>query len=452
MTSKVGIRNTSENKLGSRSSQAGFIIGSSLVAFCISLTLLSKQIDSQTFHEGISWPEQPALNIWFDSNAPLVYMAMTSRGTKLQMTNRHPLFPYVGVLPVKAMGLIGIPEPLGVSLALAFGVGIMSGLFALTLVMTIENVALMWLSQALFFASSSFVFWSGICERFPLGSATILAVTAGVAYYSKKGGMPVVAAVLLNVISLSITITNWMFGLLMTFHFFKIKTAIRVTLYALLITTLLWLLESLFIEQKNSLVHVDSWNQKFILNSYAGSLYQKLIALLGHTMVIPSIHPYGFPEGVGAGAHEMLGVAHARLGSGSLLGALLATAWGLLFIGGGFLWWLKTEKSVFDRFLSLAILGQVALHMVYGVELFLYGLHVIPLVLLFVTRGLDELKGAQRRALIPALCLFVPLLAVHNITRYTEARALYLEHYETRLQSSVQNLSPTEIKSQPRAH
>jgi hypothetical protein len=438
--------NIASNNTERRHSQILFIIGSFFFAFFISLTLLSEQINTQSYQNKISWKDQPALNIWFDSNPPLVYLAMTSRNTKSQMTNRHPLFPYVGILPVKTMGLLGIPEPLGVCLALAFGVGLMSGLFALTLAMTIKNVALMWLSQGLFFASSSFIFWSGICERFPLGSASILAVTAGVAYYSKKGRMPVMAAISLNVISLSITITNWMFGLLMTLSFFKIKTAIKVALLGFLLMAFFWLLEDLFIEQRNSLIHVNSWNQHFIFHSYPGSFFQKLITFLGHTVVIPSIHPYGFSEGIGAEAHEMLGVAHAKLGSGTLLGGLLATTWGLALIGAGVLWWLKTNKSIFDRFLLLAILGQVAFHMVYGVELFLYGLHIAPLILLFVCRGLDQVKGLPHRTLITALFLLVPLLAFHNIIGYIEARTLYLESYENRLNSSMQSLSPTEVK------
>lgn len=428
--------------------QVVFIVGSFFVAFVISLTLLYNQIDSQVFHEGTRSGEQPALNVWFDSNAPLVYLAMTSTDTSMQMTNRHPLFPYVGVLPVKAMWLLGVPEPVGVCLVLAFGVGLMSGLFALILVMTIESMALIWLSQLFFLASSSFVFWSGICERFPLGSATILSVTAGVAYYSKKKTVPVAMAVILNVISLSITLTNWMFGLLLSLSFFKIKTAIKISVYALLVTLALWFMEQLFIEQRNSLVHVDSWNQRYIFGDYAGGIYQKIVALLGHTVVIPNIHLYGFADGVSAESHQMLGVAQSAPGSGSLLGILLVIAWGLILISAVLVWLIKTEKTKFDYFLSFSILGQISLHMIYGVELFLYGLHVVPLLLLLVARGFNELRGAARHVLISSLCVFVPLLAFHNIAAYVEARPLYLERYEERLQLFVHGASSEEVESQ----
>ena len=435
---------------GSRSpgGRIGFVVGFFLVGFLVSFALLHNQIDTQVFHEGTRSNEQPALNVWFDSNAPLVYLAMTATDTKMQMTNRHPLFPYVGVLPVKAMWLLGIPESVGVCLVLAFAVGLMSGLFALVLVLTVESLALIWLFQLFFLASSSFVFWSGICERFPMGSTTILSVTAGAAYYSKKDRMPAVVAVILNVMSLGITITNWMFGLLLSLNFFKVKEAIKVSLYALLITGALWVMEQLFIEQRNSLLYVDSWNQKFILGNYAGGVYQKIVALLGHTVVIPAVHLHGFADGVAAESHQMLGVAHSAPGSGSLLGLVLVLVWTLMLVAGLLSWWLRTGKTRFDHFLSLAILGQISLHLIYGAELFLYGLHIVPLVLLLVARGLSELKGLALQSAILGLCVFVPLLAFHNITGYTEARELYLERYEERLRSSEGPPSPASVESQ----
>ena len=143
----------------------------------------------------------------------------------------------------------------------------------------------------------------------------------------------------------------------------------------------------------------------------------------------------------------MLGVAQSAPGSGSLLGRFLVIAWSILLMAGVLVWWLKTEKNRFDHFLSLAILGQISLHMIYGAELFLYGLHIVPLVLLLVARGLNELQGVARQSLIASLCVFVPLLALHNITGYIEARTLYLERYEERLHSPADTPLPDETRN-----
>jgi hypothetical protein len=257
-----------------------------------------------------------------------------------------------------------------------------------------------------------------------------MATTAGAAYYNQKEKMPMVAAVFLNVVSLSITITNWMFGLLLSLCFFKPKKAIRITVYTVLITSALWFLEGLFIIQFDSLIQVDSWSHKFIFNPYAGSVFNKLIVLLGHTIVIPEIHLYNFSGVTGMDTTGLLGVQHSSPGGSGGLELSLAIAWAFLLILGALSWWANTTKTRFDRFLSFAIVGQVGLHLIYGTELFLYGPHVAPLLLLVVARGLGDLKRPTLRFALVTLSVFIPLLALHNITRYTEARALYMERYE----------------------
>ena len=413
-----------------RSGQTIFIAISFLIAFGLSFSLLVRQIDSQAFVRGIQWDKQPSLDIWFESDPPLVYESLTNTVTFWQKTNRHPLFVYLGIVPVKIMGLLGVPERMAVCLVLALGVGLSSAFFALTLLLILGLQPLTWLLQALFFSSSSFIFWAGICERFPLGAATIMATTAGVAYYSQKERMPTAAAVFLNVLSLSVTITNWMFGLLLSLCFFKPGKALRITAYTLLIAGSLWLLEGLFIRQFDDLIQVDEWNQKFLLNPYSGSVLQKVLVLVSHTVVIPEMHPYNFSGVEGMNTKGLLGVQHSLPGGSGGLEFGLAIGWASLLILGALTWWMKTVKTPFDRFLSLAIVGQVVLHLIYGTELFLYGPHVAPLLLLVVARGLGDLKRPALRRVLVGLSVFIPLLALHNIARYTEARVLYMERYK----------------------
>ena len=421
-----------------RSGQTIFIAISFLIAFVVSLSLLVRQIDSQSYIPGIDWKKQPALDIWFEADPPFVYQSMTSTKTFLHQTNRHPLYVYLGVAPVKIMGLLGVPERLAVCLMLALGVGLSSAFFALTLLWTLGLRPLTWFIQALFFSSSSFIFWAGICERFPLGAATIMATTAGVAYYSQRDKMPIAAAVFFNVVSLSVTITNWMFGLLLSICFFKPKKVIRITAYTIVITSFLWLLEGLFIDQFDNLIQLDSWSHKFIFNPYAGNIFRKLLVLLEHTIVIPGIHLYNFSGVTGMDTTGLLGVQHSSPGGRGALEFSLAIAWAFLLIVGALAWWKKTVKTPFDRFLSFAIVGQLVLHLIYGTELFLYGPHIAPLLLLVVARGLGDLKRPTLRLALVSLCVFIPFLAFHNITRYTEARTLYMERYEAGKKKIIQ--------------
>ena len=148
---------------------------------------------------------------------------------------------------------------------------------------------------------------------------------------------------------------------------------------------------------------------------------------------------------------------HSSPGGTGPLGFSLAVGWAFLLITGALSWWRNTEKTPFDRFLSFSIVGQLGLHFVYGTELFLYGPHVAPLLLLVTARGLGALDRSKLKLALLALGVFVPLLALHNLARYTQARALFLQDHEAReeavdpeSQTKPHALSPT-ITAEPSA-
>ena len=415
-----------------------FIGVSFLFPLVTSFWTLTNEIDSQAWIPEFSWRHQPALDIWFDSDPPLVYDSMTNTNARWQKTNRHPLFPYLGVIPVKALGLLGVPERSAVCFLLALGVGLSSALFALTLSLTVRRRLLQVLIQALFLCSSSFLFWSGNCERFAMSSASILATTADAAHISARGRASAVLVVVMSVVSLSITLTNWMFGLLLSLFSFPLKRALRLIVYGLLITAGLWLLQGLFINQREHLLHVDKWNQNFVLHPYAGGLLQRATVVFEHMIVMPSVHHYGYSGLLSMDATQLLGVQHSSPGGTGPLGLGLVITWSALFIVGAISWLRRKEKTMFDRFLSLSLLGQLLFHMAYGNELFLYGLHFTPLLLLLLARGASDLKGAQQGAMIGALLIFIPLLGYHNLIQLKEARAKYHVRYEAAVKRSWQ--------------
>lgn len=436
---------TDEPKRTRPEPSAVFVGISFLIAFVASFTTLSREIDSQAWTPKVPWPHQPALDMWFDADLPLVYDSMTNTNALWQKTNRHPLFPYLGVFPVKALGLLGVPERGAVCFLLALGVGLSSALFALTLSLTVRRRLLQALFQALFFCSSSFLFWSGVCERFAMSSASILAVTAAAAYISDRGRASPVLVVVMNVVSLSITLTNWMFGLLLSLFSFSLKSALRLIVYGLLITAGLWLLQGLFINQREQFFMMDEWNQDFMFNPYAGGVLQRAAVIFEHTIVMPSVHHYaysGIPE---ADVTQFLGIQHSSPGGTGPLGLGLVITWSALFIAGAITWFRRKEKTMFDRFLSLALLGQLLLHMAYGAELFLYGLHFAPLLLLLVARGVSDLEGTKQRAVVGALFVFIPLLGYHNLSQLKETRAKYHVRYE----AAAERVQQTFIERRP---
>lgn len=427
-----------------------FVAVSFAVAFSFSFFFLTQTIEYQVWYPHVDWPQQPALDIWFESDPPLVHKTMTDTETGLQKTNRHPFWPVIGLVPVKVIGFLGVPERLSVCLVLASGVGLASALFSLTLLFLQGCGIFSWLVQSLFLASATFIFWAGIVDRFPIGAATILATTASAAYFSREKRMSIWLAVALNVVSLSATITNGMFGLLLNVCFFKFKTAARITVYALVLTCVLWFAQGLFIKHHVALIEVEAYNQTWLLNPYAGSFLQKLVVLLGASVVIPVIHPYNYSDldTVGIETSRLLGVQHSVPGADGPLEFILALGWAFLLIVSAILWLRRVDKTPFDTFLFLGIGGQLVLHLIYGTELFLYSFHLAPLLFLTVARGIGDLNGKALQGALFGLCLFIPLLAIHNFSEYEGAWIRYLESYEV-MKGEVRRDSSSVIWASP---
>ena len=412
-----------------------FVVLSFALAFGVAFSLLIPRIETQAWLPGYDWMGQPAMLIWFESDPPMVYDTLVDRAAKWQKPNRHPLFPYVGLFVVKLLTVIGIKESMAICLTLAFGAGCASALMALNLLLLVRDKLLRLLMQALFLGSSSFLFWAGICERFVISSASILAVSAIAAVASNKRQLNYVAAVSANVLGAAITITNWMFGLFLSVCFYKPRSVYRALRDSFLVVTALWFIQGLVVSPNEHFLMLDRWNKRFVFNPYAGDLFDKLKALLEHSIVIPEVYLSNFKILEDMEPSSFLGVQHSALGSTGTLGLILVIVWTLLLLFSSISLWRKKEKTPFERFLFLGLAGQLLLHIVYGTELFLYGMHLAPLLVLYVALGVNELKGFTRRAALTGLCLFVPALAWHNHAHLRTAEELYLEQYQLKLQA-----------------
>ena len=420
-----------EGALGAR---VAFLFLSFVVAFGASFSILLPRIEAQVWVPGYDWLHQPANEIWFESDPPMVHDSLVNRAAEWQKPNRHPLYPFVGLFVVKLLSAGGMEESLAVCLTLAFGAGCASALMALNLLLMVRDKLLCLLMQALFLGSSSFLFWAGVCERFVISSASILAVSAIAAISTRKRELNYGAAVAANVIAAAITITNWMFGLFLSVCFYRPRRIYAALRDSFLIVTALWFLQGLVVTPNEHFLMLDKWNQRFILNPYAGDISDKARALVEHSIVIPKIHTYNFAIDESIDATGLLGVQHSPAGSTGTVGLTLVIVWTCLLFVSSITWWRKREKTPFDHFILLGLVGQLLLHMVYGTELFLYGMHLAPLLIIYVALGVDELRRFSRRAALMVLCLFVPVLGWHNLSHLRAAEALFLERYHLNLQ------------------
>ena len=90
--------------------------------------------------------------------------------------------------------------------------------------------------------SAAAVFWLVTPESFPLDSVTIILGLAVVAFAQTRPLTPG-WYVAVNIITVSITITNWMVGLLATAVNHRWQQALKIVVTALLLATGLWILQ-----------------------------------------------------------------------------------------------------------------------------------------------------------------------------------------------------------------
>src|SRR5690606_1241456 len=146
-------------------------------------------------------------------------------------------------------------------------------------------------------------------------------------------------------------------------------TAIGVSVAAL--SALLLLQISLFPESELPLLSVDE-ESTYLFNEGSLGLLAKARAFFFHAMVLPVIeYAHGF----------RLSVQGSGIGEGSLLSGIAAALWAaLLALGAWSAVKLRTSKPVIV--VVVAIVGQLVLHLAYGVETFMYSAHFGVLLVL----------------------------------------------------------------------
>lgn len=152
-----------------------------------------------------------------------------------------------------------------------------------------------------------------------------------------------------------------------------------------------------------------------ILQEEAGGPFPVTRAFFLHAMVMPVIDriPQKYEK-----RGWLLTVQHSQPGSASPWGVVAVVCWaGLL----GFGVWGAIRDRVNRRVvlvLGLSLAGQLALHLIFGEETFLYALHVIPLLIVLAAFG--SLTSARRTVLALAVTCLVGA-AVNNSRQLGDA-------------------------------
>jgi hypothetical protein len=314
------------------------------------------------------------LDLWFDGDLPRNFVDMNQRDSELYTTRRHPLLPLLEFPPVYILKRAFGVEPLtAVRMTLA-GVAALwvTGTFIVLRLIGCRRLdALVFTLLAM--SSAAAVFWLVVPETPNFGSLSILPAI-GVAALAGRRPVSVLWHVAASAASLSVTVTNWMFGLAASLVHYRRKRAVQITINAFCIVVLLWAAQRIIFP--NAVFFFGSFDV-VVPEPESGGPLAVLSSFIFHTIVMSSIkttHSFYHPN------LAVMTVQASWPGSASVLGMIAAVSW-MALLGLGVWGWRIINNRELQVFLGLCLLGQIVLHLFIGRETFLYSLHFAPLLI-----------------------------------------------------------------------
>jgi hypothetical protein len=350
-------------------------------------------------------------DFWFGADTARVFGNLTDRFSNHYRTNVHPLFSLLVCAPVTALSrLAPISRFSAVLIALTVNSAITTALLCCLLRSFLPRLDTAIWSLA-FLSSAAFLFWFGTPETFAFGSFSIaLALLIAAVPLGRRRGASTIASAL----TLAFTITNWTAGLIATLVSQPVRRAAQVTIYAFAAVAALSVIQYtlypsagkfLFVRGENHYLMHDPV-QRSIANTTNFWINSMLAPRVAAT---PEINPQG-----------QLSV-RSRSSSLSPLAKATAVGWLILLAGGVYALAREARLRPFGLALGAMLACQLALHLVYGDEPFLYAAHYMPLLIVLGA------FSAMTRLRWPALALAVLVVgaaAFNNLQQFDAAATL----------------------------
>jgi hypothetical protein len=241
-----------------------------------------------------------------------------------------------------------------------------------------------------------------------LGSLSILLALLLVAARASLR-RPALTSLLVSILTLGTTLTNWMAGIVATFCVNPWRRSVLICVAALTIVTAISFVEAQVLRTRGNVWNLGRDRQYVTLDLQ--QIAERSRAFLFHSMLMPQIHTENHVHPFGDSYRPVLSVQHSSIGSASELELAGAGIWILLLVLG--VWGLTADRK-FDAFrfsLVAILLGQLGLHCVFGFETFLYAFHFAALLVLVASWSTAT---RYRRAAIIATWLLIGVASYSN--------------------------------------
>ena len=218
--------------------------------------------------------------------------------------------------------------------------------------------------------------------------------------------------VVASALSLSVTVSNWLAGIIAPWSTRPTRRTVQITANALAVVVVLW-------AAQKSLVPLSSFfvgrveHSRFMFPLEAGGPGAIARALVFHSVVMPQVVVVPEPKW-----GTRMSVQRAALGSSGTIGTIATVLWSILLsVGVGALWIRRRTPQA--RALGLATVAQFAVYLCYGEETFLFAIQIAPLL---VTCAAAATWTRHRRWVTALAMVLAVLLALQRISRRSRGR------------------------------
>jgi hypothetical protein len=351
-------------------------------------------------------------DVWFEADMPIVADTILHRWSEHHPRYaHHPLFALVTTVPAYGLRVIGVAE----QPRLAAILGLSAALWSATIFALIRLVTPTTLEACVFtllaHVSAAAVFWLPTTETVVLGSTTLLLplVLLGSDARRRAADHWYVAA---SALSLSMTTTSWMAGIITTASARRPRAALQITVNALATVVLLWGVQKTLVPPSQFFIETAE-HSRFLFTEAAGGPLPRVRALLLHSMVMPDVQAAREPKW-----GRMMTVQHAEVGSSGIVGRVATALWVVLLAAGLWSLWQGPTNAILRGVLLVTLVGQSVVYLCYGEETFLYSLYVTPLLVVCAAAATTT---SHRRWVTAVAVILIALLALNNSREFSAA-------------------------------
>ncbi len=382
-------------------------------------------------------------DIWFHGDSDLAYTMMVDPALDTYRRVRHPLYPIATPLIVFAeTRLLGMTNQVAVD-ALS---SVTASLWVTCLFTTCRLLRCCRLDSTLVTilaaVSSAAIFWFPVPESYGLASLTIL-IGLLFALWLERAPASRLSFIIINAITMSMTVTNWMVGIVTTLLHQSKREATKVfALSAGSVAVLMIgyrLLRPLIFAHHHvpsgSGMSAAAVNMAIGANMGSGQANPHPVSFVARVLALNFFfqnspgsssrafifHAFVMP-GINVTKYGVLTVQNSSIGSGpSPWSEISVVLWVVLLAAGLFGIVRAPVSQKFRILVALTLLGQCAIFLVFGDETFLFALHFLPLYAsLIALATLTRYRYFVRATMAAAIVT----IGVNNVLQIQHALAL----------------------------